>query len=137
MYIVIGKTIVDSKEMKETIENNTDFKVVKDMSKGTKREDILAFNLSVDIKILDEIIKEEFNEEEVEEDELFDEYLSLAEEMALELEEFISEDAILDAKAYKWDQSDNDIKLVIVVAHEELGDLKVRDIMKRLLTQVE
>lgn len=137
MYIVIGKTIVDSKEMKETIENNTDFKVVKDMSKGTKREDILAFNLSVDINILDEIIKEEFNEDELDEEELFDEYLSLAEEMALELEEFISEEAILDAKAYKWDQSDNDIKLVIVVAHEELGDLKVRDIMKRLLTQVE
>lgn len=137
MYIVIGKTIVDSKEMKETIENNTDFKVVKDMSKGTKREDILAFNLSVDIKILDEIIKEEFNEDELDEEELFDEYLSLAEEMALELEEFISGEAILDAKAYKWDQSDNDIKLVIVVAHDELGDLKVRDIMKRLLTQVE
>jgi len=137
MYIVIGKTVIDSKEMKETIENNTDFKVVKDMSKGTKREDILAFNLSVDIKILDEIIKEEYEEEVLEEDELFDEYLSLAEEMALDLEDLISEDAILDVKAYKWDQSDNDIKLVIVVAHEEIGDLKVRDIMKRLLTQVE
>jgi len=137
MYIVIGKTVIDSKELKDTIENNTDFKVVKDMSKGTKRDDILAFNLSVDIKILNEIIKEEYESEELEEDELFDEYLSLAEEMALDLEDLISEDTILDAKAYKWDQSDNDIKLVIVVAHEELGDLKVRDVMKRLLTQVE
>lgn len=137
MYIALGNTVIDSKEMKETIEKKTDFKVLKDMSKGTKREDVVAFNLGVNIEILNEIIEEEYSDEKLGEDELFEEYLSLAEEMAIDIEEFFPEDIVLDAKAYKWDQSDNNIKLVIVIANEELGDLKLRDLMKRLLTQVE
>lgn len=137
MYIALGNTVIDSKEMKETIENNMDFKVVKDMSKGTKREDILAFNLSIDIATLKEIMEEEeYDLEGLGEDEIFDEYLSLSEEIAVDVEEFLPEEAIFDAKAYKWD-ADDTIKLVIAVADEELGELKLRDIMKRLLTQVE
>jgi hypothetical protein len=137
MYIPLGNTIIDSKEIKEIIEENTDFKVVKDMSKGTKREDILALNLSIEIKTLKEIMaEEEYDLENIEEDELFDEYLSLSEEVAIDIEEFIPEEAVFNVKAYKWD-ADDTIKLVMAVAHEELGELKLRDIMKRLLTQVE
>ncbi|MPN18503.1 hypothetical protein SDC9_165863 [bioreactor metagenome] len=136
MYIALGNTVVDSKEMKETIESNTDFKVVKDMSKGTKREDILAFNLSVDIETLKEILKEDYELEEVEEDELFEEFISLTEEMTIDIEDFIPENAIIQSKAYKWD-ADDTIKLVIAMADEEIGELKLKDIMKRLLTQVE
>ncbi len=136
MYIALGDAVVDSKEIKEIIETNTDFKVVKDMSKGTKREDVLAFNLSVDVSVLKEIIEEDYNLEEIEEDELFEEYLSLAEEMVIDIEEFIPEEAMLQSKAYKWD-ADDTIKLVVSVADEEFGELKLKDIMKRLLTQVE
>ncbi|MBC2578727.1 hypothetical protein [Clostridium sp. DJ247] len=137
MYIVFGNTIVDSKEMKETIENNSEFKVVKDMSKGSKREDILAFNLSVDINTLNDLMEEEYNVNELTEDELFEEYLTLSEEFATDIEEYIPEEAILDIRAYKWDQSDNDIKLVMAIAHKDVGEPKLRDVMKRLITQVE
>jgi hypothetical protein len=107
------------------------------MSKGTKRDDIMAYNLSIDIKVLNMIIEQECNLDEVEEDELFEEYLSLAEEISTELEDFLPEESILDIKAYKWDQSENVIKLIIAIAHEELKESKLRDIMKRLTTQVE
>lgn len=137
MYTVFGNKIVDSKDMKETIEKNSEFKVIKDMSKGTKRDDILAYNLSVNIDILNEIMEDDYNIEELTEDELFGEYLSLAEEIATDLEEQVPEEGILDVRAYKWDQSDNDIKLVVAMAHEEVGEVKLRDIMKRLITQVE
>jgi hypothetical protein len=137
MYIVFGNNIVDSKEIKEVIEAKTKFKVVKDMSKGSKREDILAFNLSVNINVLNEIMEEEYNIVELTEEELFEEYLTLAEELAADIEEHIPEEAIFDIKAYKWDQSDNDIKLVMATAHEELGTPKLRDVMKRLVKQVE
>lgn len=43
----------------------------------------------------------------------------------------------MDFKAYKWEPSDNDIKGVLVMANEELGNNKLKDVMKRLLTQVE
>jgi len=137
MYVVFGNQILDSKEMKETIENNSEFKVVKDMSKGSKREDILAYNLSITIDALNEIMEEEVNVNELSEDELFEEYLTLAEEVATDIGDHLPMEALLDIKAYKWDPSDNDIKLVIVIAHEELGELKLMDVMKRLLTQVE
>lgn len=137
MYIVFDNKIMDSKEMKDSIEANSDFKVVKDMSKGSKREDILAYNIGVSVDILKEIMEEEQDISGATEDELFDEYLTLAEEMATEIEEFVPEGAMLDIRAYKWDKSDNDIKLVIAIAHEEIGELKLRDVMKTLIKQVE
>jgi len=138
MYVGFGNEIVDSKDIKEIIEKNTEFKVVKDMSKGSKREDILAYNLSVDIDTLNELMEEEeINLSELSEDELFEEYLSLAEEVGMDIEEYVPVGAILDIKAYKWDQSDNGIKIVIIIAPEDIGELKLRDIMRRLITQVE
>lgn len=137
MYVVFGNQIVDSKEIKELIETNTEFKVIKDMSKGSKREDILAFNLSVDVNTLKSIMEEEFDEAELTDDDLFEEYLTSAEDIATDIEEYIPAGAILDIRAYKWDESDNDIKLIIAIAHEDVGEAKLRDIMKRLITQVE
>ncbi|MBL4934425.1 hypothetical protein JK636_01485 [Clostridium sp. YIM B02515] len=144
MYVLFGNNVVDSKEMKEAIENNSEFKVVKDMSKGSKREDILAYNLSISLDVLNDIMKEEdefdineLSEGELTEDDIFDEYLNLAEEIATELEEVVPEESILDIRAYKWDKSDNDIKLVIAIAHEDLGESKLGNAMRTLLTQVE
>ncbi|GAA0115199.1 hypothetical protein [Clostridium senegalense] len=138
MYVVLGNEAVDSKEFKNKIESETDFKVVKDMCKGSKREDILAYNLSVSIDILNEMIIEAgFDPKELSEDELFDEYLTVAEDLALDLEELVGEDSVLDIKAYKWDPSSNDIKLVLVIADYELPEVKVNDVVRRLLKQVE
>ncbi len=142
MYVLFGDTVVDSKDMKEAIEANSDFKVVKDMSKGSKREDILAYNLSISVDTLNEIMEEEQelskeDKAKLTEDELFDEYLTLAEEVATELDEVVPEGAILDIRAYKWDTSDNDIKLVIAIAHEELGETKLENVMRILLKQIE
>ena len=137
MYVEFNSEIVDSKDIKEIIEKNTEFKVLKDMSKGSKRDDILAYNLSVDINTLNELIEDDCNINDLTEDELFEEYLSLAEEIGMDIEEYVPEGAILDIKAYKWDQSDNAIKLVIIIAPEDVFEVKLRDIMKRLITQVE
>ena len=134
MYVAFGNRVVDSMDMKKLIEDNTEFKVIKDMSKGSKREDIVAFNLSMNIDLLNEELSEEFNLSELDEDILFEEYMALTEEIAVE---FLDDDVIMKFAAYKMDSSDNDIKAVIVIAQEELGMPKVKDVMKRLLTQVE
>lgn len=137
MYIAFGNRVLDSNDIKKVIEENTEFKVIKDMSKGSKREDIIAFNLSVDIDILNEEIKDSINISELDDDSLFDEYMASTEELGFELEEYLPNDSIIDFKSYKWEPSDNDIKSVLVIAHEELGYNKLKDVMKRLLTQVE
>lgn len=137
MYIVFGNRVIDSNDIKNIIEENTEFKVIKDMSKGSKREDIVAFNLSVSIDILNKEIDENIDINELDEDCLFNEYMASTEELGFELEEYLPEDSIIDFKSYKWDPSDNDIKAVLVISNEELGYNKLKDIMKRLLTQVE
>lgn len=140
MYIPFGNEILNEKDISELIENKSDFKVIKDMTKGTKREDMHAFCLSVKVDTLNEIISEEYDEfniNEMNEDELFDEYLSLVEEMALDMEEFLPEASIIDAKAYKWDNSDNDIKLIFLIGSDEAEERKMKDVMRRLITQCE
>lgn len=137
MYIAFGNRVVDSNDFKKLIEEETDFTVIKDMSKGSKREDIVAFNMSISIDDLNEIINESNDVSELTEDELFEEYMSLAQELFVEVEEILPEDSIVEFAAYKWDLSDNDVKAVLVVAHDSLGDNKLRDVLKRLLKQVE
>ena len=137
MYIAFGRKVVDTEEIKKEIENNSEFKVIKDMSKGTKREDTFAYNLSVSIDILNEIISDDYNISDLNEDELFDEYMSLSEELATDMEELLPEDSLIDVKAYKWDLSDNDIKVVIAGVNNETGEGKLKDVMRRLLTQLE
>ena len=136
MYIVFGNEIIDSSEIKDIIENNSDFNVEKDLTKGSKREDTLAYQISIDVALLNEVIKESYELDRIDE-ELFDEYMTLSDELAMELEEYMPEDIIINARAYKWDNSDNTIKLVLAMAHLELGELKLSDITRRLLTQVE
>lgn len=137
MYIAFGRTVLDTEEIKNKIEENSEFKVVKDMSKGTKREDTAAYNLSISIDVLKGIIEDDYSIEDLTEDELFEEYISLAEELATDLEDLFEEEAIIDIKAYKWDPSDNDIKLVIAAVHRDVGENKLKDVMRRLLTQLE
>ena len=137
MYIVFGNEIIDSIEIIEIIENNSDFNVEKDLTKGSKREDTLAYQISINVDLLNEVIKETYELDSLDEEELFDEYMTLADELAMELEEYMPEDVIINARAYKWDNSDNTIKAVIAMAHIELGELKLSDITKRLLSQVD
>lgn len=137
MYIAFGRTVLDTEEIKNKIEENSEFKVVKDMSKGTKREDTAAYNLSISIDVLKGIIEDDYSIEDLTEDELFEEYISLAEELVTDLEDLFEEEAIIDIKAYKWDPSDNDIKLVIAAVHRDVGENKLKDVMRRLLTQLE
>ena len=137
MYIAFGMRVEDTEEIKKKIEENTEFKVLKDMSKGTKREDSFAYNLGISIDVLNEIIKDDYDIEGLSEDELFDEYISLSEELATDLEDILPEEAIIDVKAYKWDTSYNMIVLVLAGVHEETGERKLKDIMRKLLTQLE
>ena len=51
MYIVFGNEIIDSSEIKDIIENNSDFNVEKDLTKGSKREDTLAYQISIDVAL--------------------------------------------------------------------------------------
>lgn len=135
MYIAFGNRVLDSKDFKEIIEMNSQFKVIKDMSKGSKREDIIAFNLKIDVDILKKMLKNDF--EDLNTEEVIDELWCLTDEVGADLKKFMPDDSYFDIIAYKLDESLNAINLIMAVCHEELGKRKLKDIMNRLLTQVE
>ena len=135
MYIIFDETIIDSEEIKDLIQQKSDFKVEKDMCKATKREDVLAYLVTLDVDLIEKQIREEYDLQEMED--LFEEYMELAEEKALELEELMPMYSIMEAKAYKWDMSENKIKTIMAVAHTDLGVLKLSDVVKRLLSETD
>ena len=137
MYVIFGTEIVDSEEIKDIIRENSDFKVENDMSKATKREDIVAYKLSISIDILKKYIEEDFDLDKLEEEELFTELMTIADEKAMELEDFMPQSSIVNARAYKWDNSDETIKLIIAICNDEVGELKLSDVTKRLLFQID
>lgn len=137
MYVVFGDEIIDSEEIKVAIEENSDFIVEKDLTKGTKREDALAYQVSIKIDVLNEKIKQDYELDDIDTEDLFDEYITLADELAMDLEEIMPEDAVMNARAYKLDNTEYAIKAVIAIGHLELGEAKVSDVARRLLSQVD
>ncbi|MGL5416566.1 MAG: hypothetical protein ACRDAU_12955 [Clostridium sp.] len=137
MYIVFGNKIIDTEEIKQIIVENTDFEVLKDMSKGTKREDMAAFNLALDTEYLNELISETCNINELDEDALFEEYMALAEELGVDIEEYLPKYSKIKFKAYKWDLSDNKVKCIVAIGNSEVKENKMLDIIRRLESQTE
>ena len=121
MYIIFDETIIDSEEIKDLIQQKSDFKVEKDMCKATKREDVLAYLLTLDVDLIKKEIEEEYDLSGMEMDDLFEEYMQIAEEKAMELEDLMPMYSIMEARSYKWDMSENKIKTIMAVAHTDLG----------------
>ncbi|UWD49153.1 hypothetical protein NYR90_02370 [Clostridioides difficile] len=137
MYIIIGNEIVDSEELKIIIDKNSKFKVEKDLSKSTKREDIIAYQLSINLDYLDTIISEQDDDINLSDEEKFDEYMTLCDELALDLEELMPKYTIINARAYKLDEVEGVVKIILVIAYADLGHLKLSDVIKRLLRQID
>lgn len=137
MYIIFGEEIVDSDEIREIIEKNSDFVVDRDMCKGTKREDIVAYQLSIPVSILNEKLGQNYNLDEISEEDLFEEYINLSEEMALELQDFMPKHSLVNSISYKWDNSTDVIKTVFTMAYIGLGQLKLNDVSRRLLNELD
>lgn len=137
MYVAFGNRVVDSADFIKLIEENSNFKILKDMSKGSKREDVVALNLSISAEILKDILSDDYDISELSDDELFEELLGLFTELGTDLEEFMPDDSVINVESYKWDESENDVRGIIVIVHDEFSDGKLRDVTRRLLTQVE
>ena len=137
MYIIFDEQIIDSEEIKNLIEEKSNFKVEKDMCKATKREDVLAYLLTLDVDLIKKEIEEEYDLSGMEMDDLFEEYMQIAEEKAIELEDLMPMYSIMEARSYKWDMSENKIKTIMAVAHTDLGVLKLSDVVKRLLSETD
>lgn len=137
MYVNFIREVVDTDELIEKIEEESEFRVVTDLTNATKREDFAAFELEISIDYIKEVLEEnEIDTDDMSEDDLFDTYLNTAEEIGEGLAEIMPDYAFMDIRAYTVYELEKVVKLVVATCPERLGEMKLNDVMKRLLKQV-
>ena len=131
MYVVFGDEVLDSNEIIDLFNNESDFIVETDLTKSTKREDVIALKLRIGVEdIYSDSKFDQYNED------IFEEYLDNAEEMITDFA-----DINFDYKkrfvtsAYKWEELDNSIYLIAAFSDISLPLLKLNDVLNRLLKQ--
>ncbi len=132
MYQILGNEVYDSKDIAKKIEETTDFTVREDMSKRTKRDDAIAFKLSIPVKILNSTAKDY-----IEDDEEINKFMILADELSgVQMGKLGLDFVTQQSYAYAYDEVKNEILLVMGIMHISNGRRKLPDIIKRLLTQI-
>ena len=131
MYVVFGDEVLDSNEIIDLFNNESDFIVETDLTKSTKREDVIALKVRIGVEdIYSDSKFDQYNED------IFEEYLDNAEEMITDFA-----DINFDYKkrfvtsAYKWEELNNSIYLIVALSDISLPLLKLNDVLNRLLKQ--
>ena len=131
MYVVFGDEVLDSNEVIDLFNNESDFFVETDLTKSTKREDVIALKLKINIEdIYSDSKFNQYNEE------IFEECLDNAEEMITDFVEInFDYKKRFVTSAYKWEELDNSIYLIVAFSDISLPLLKLNDVLNRLLKQ--
>nr|WP_314279128.1 hypothetical protein [uncultured Peptostreptococcus sp.] len=133
MYVLFREDLISSDDIREQIEDKTLFRVETDLTKATKREDVMAFKLSIPTKDLED--KVPFNWED---DELVDEFFSKSQALTKDFLGFFPKYTIQASSAYKWDELEDRIYLLVVIANIDIKMKKLElDILKRMMKQVD
>lgn len=93
----------------------------------------MSFKLSIPVEKLN--IDCDFNWED---DESVEQYFSCAENLTKEFLTFFPKYTVQCSRAYKWDEIDNTIFLIVVIANIDITIKKLElDILKRMMKQVD
>ena len=133
MYVLFRDDMIDSGEIADTINRETDFRVETDLTKATKREDVMGFKLSIPVKKLDESLVFDWDN-----DDIVDSCFSKAESLTKEFLKYFPKYTVQCSEAYKWDEVEDRIYLVVVIANIDIKLKKLKlDILKRMMKQVD
>lgn len=133
MYVVFRDELENSEEIGRLIEKHTKFKVITDLSKSTKRDDVMSFKLSIPTSKVD--IEDDFDWDN---EDVVNSYFSYCEELTSEFLDFFPKYTIQASMAYKWDEVDDEIYLVVVISNIDLTYRKLSlDILPRMIKQVD
>lgn len=131
MYIVFGDEVLGSQDVKDLIEKNSDFKIETDLTKSSKREDIIAFKMWINVSDLNlNIVKETSIEDKI------NAYMEKSDQLGENLAPKLHRDAMYMVYSYNFDEVENRVYSLFVLCHEDLGDLKLNDVLNRYLRQV-
>ncbi len=133
MYVIFRDDIISSDDIRKRINGETEFTVETDLTKATKREDVMSFKLSIAVENVDENGNFDWNDENS-----VDNFFEKAESLTSEFLEFFPKYTIESSSAYKWDEFEDKIYLIVVIANVDITKKKLQlDILKRMMKQVD
>ncbi|CAK7033587.1 MAG: hypothetical protein PEPC_01386 [Peptostreptococcus russellii] len=133
MYVIFRDEMIDSEDIIEKINKSTNFKVITDLTKATKREDVMSFKMAIPVEKLDENTIFDWENEE-----LVNELFSKTESLTRDILDFFPKYTVEASSAYKWEELDNSIYIVIVIANIDIKLKKLKlDILPRMMKQVD
>lgn len=133
MYVIFRDEMIDSEDIIEKINKSTNFKVITDLTKATKREDVMSFKMAIPVeKLVESTIFDWENEE------LVNKLFSKTESLTRDILDFFPKYTVEGSSAYKWEELDNSIYIVIVIANIDIKLKKLKlDILPRMMKQVD
>lgn len=133
MYVLFREDMIDSNEIAGIINEETDFRVETDLTKATKREDVMSFKLSIPVKTVAPDVSFDW-----ENDEIVDKCFAGAEALTKDFLKYFPKYTVQCSQAYKWDEMEDRIHLVVVIANIDIKLKKLKlDILKRMMKQVD
>ncbi len=133
MYVIFRDEMIDSEDIIEKINKSTNFKVITDLTKATKREDVMSFKMAIPVEKLDENTIFDWENEE-----LVNKLFSKTESLTRDILDFFPKYTVEESSAYKWEELDNSIYIVIVIANIDIKLKKLKlDILPRMMKQVD
>lgn len=133
MYVLFREDMISSDDIRKNIESLTPFKVETDLTKATKREDVMSFKLSISTS--DVINDEKFDWDN---DEIVDRFFQKASSMTKDFLKFFPKYTIQASETYKWDDIEDRLYLVVVISNIDLKLKKLElDILKRMMKTVD
>lgn len=128
MFQVFGDEVYDSNEIKLSLEQDYDIKILSDLTKSTGRDDSIAFKGEVSIDNLD------ISSKDVLDIDKFDENLKKCELYVKDaLEKLNIKYSSFRCRAYKYDENTNSIRFILCIMYIETARKKINDVFKRLL----
>ena len=133
MYVLFREDLISSDDIKNEIQEKTLFKVETDLTKATKREDVMAFKLSIPTQYLVPGVKFDWDDNK-----LLEDLFSKAQALTKNFLAFFTKYTIQASSAYKCDEMEDRIYLVVVIANIDIRMKKLElDILKRMMKQVD
>ncbi len=130
MYIIFDDEIIDSEDIKKIIEDNTLFKVDKDLCSATNREDMIVFSLKAKISDLVEgVSTENITDEE------FALCMEKSDEIGVAIGKLMPRFYRVHLETCRIDLSDDTVRAVIGICHYSISLIKLHDVIRRFLSQ--
>ncbi|AHM55440.1 hypothetical protein EAL2_c01030 [Peptoclostridium acidaminophilum DSM 3953] len=130
MYLIFGDEVIDSSQIAENIESGSDFNVVTDLTKSTKREDMAAFLLWIDEAVLETPDGIEESDEKV------DLLMKACDEIGSGLAEIMPKYSKHNFFSFRYDEAKAGVEAIVVIAERDAKNQKLEDVLKRLLRQL-